>query len=101
LLTILGFTINPHNIKVHILSTSAIIIDKIKSDIKNQLISLKIDCVKRHSRSIMGVNVQYIKDSKLCLFTLAMIEVNEQHTADNLKKLVINIIIERLKVFYK
>lgn len=95
MLTILGFTINPHNIKSHILSTSAIIIAKIKSDITNQFISLKIDCVKRHSCSIMGVNVQYIKDTQLCLYTIAMVEVNEQHTAENLKKLV-NVIIKRL-----
>jgi len=94
LLTILGFTINSHNIKSHILSTSAIIVDKIKSDIKNQLISLKIDCVKRHSRSIMGVNVQYIKDTELCLYTIGMVEVKEQHSSENLKKLV-NIIFKR------
>jgi len=64
------------------------IIDKIKSDIANELISLKIDCVKRHSRSIMGVNVQYIKDNQLCLYTIAMVEKNQQHTAENLKKMV-------------
>jgi len=47
----------------------------------------------------MGVNVQYIKDTQLCLYKKAMVEVNEQHTAENLKKLV-NVIIKRLKVFY-
>jgi len=97
LLNILGFTINSHNIKSHILSASAMIIDKIKSDIVNELISLKIDCVKRHSRSIMGVNVQYIKDNELCLYSIAMVEINQQHTAENLKKLV-NVIIKTLKV---
>ncbi|KAE9525644.1 hypothetical protein AGLY_014171 [Aphis glycines] len=86
-----GFAINPHNIKSHILST-AIITTEIKSDITNQLISLKIDCVKRHSRSIMGVNVQYIKDNKLCFYTIGMVEVNEQHTAENLKKLLLEIL---------
>lgn len=57
-------------------------------DIKNKLISIKIDCVKRHSRSIMGVNIQYIKDDKLLIFTLAMIELNQQHTALYLKEKV-------------
>lgn len=36
----------------------------------------------------MGVNIQYVKNGKVCLATLAMKEVREQHTADNLKKLV-------------
>lgn len=83
----LGFTINSH-IKKHIFSGSNTIISEITNDIKYNLISLKIDCVKRHNRSIMGVNIQYVKNGKVCLATLAMKEVHEQHTADNLKKLV-------------
>lgn len=63
----LGFTINSHNIKKQIFSTSIKIMNQIKDDVKNNLISLKIDCVKRHSRSIMGVNIQFIKNNKVCL----------------------------------
>jgi len=33
------------------------------------------------------------------LYTIGVVEVNEQYTARNLKKLV-NVIIKRLKVFY-
>lgn len=88
LLIILDFTINSHNIKKHIFSASNSIISGITNDVRNKLISLKIDCVKRHFRSIMGVNIQYIKYGKVCLATLAMREVNEQHTSENLKKLV-------------
>lgn len=36
----------------------------------------------------MGVNVQYIKDGSICLATLAMREVHDQHTSENLKNLV-------------
>jgi len=32
----------------------------------------------------MGVNIQYIKNGKVCLGTLAMRELNEQHTSENL-----------------
>jgi len=88
LLTILDFTINSHNIKKHILSASNTIISEINDDVKNNSISLKIDCDKRHFRSIMGVNIQYIKNGKVCLATLAMRELNEQHTSENLKILV-------------
>lgn len=86
-LTILNFTNNSHNIKQHIFSASNTIISEIVDDVKNILISLKIDCVKRHYRCIMGVNIQYIKNGRVCFANLAMREVNEQHTADNLNKL--------------
>jgi len=62
--------------------------NQIKDDVKSKLISLKIDCVKRHSRSIMGVNIQYIKKNKVFLATLAMKEIHVQHTSANLKTLV-------------
>lgn len=83
-----GFKVNSHNIKNQILSSSHSVINQIKNDVKNNLISLKIDCVKRHNRSIMGVNTQYIKDDKICLATLAMTEVLVQHTSENLRILV-------------
>lgn len=89
LINILDFTINSHNIKTHILSTSNEIVSRIKTDVKNQLVSLKIDCVKCHHRSILGVNIQYTKDGKICLSTLAMVEMHEKHSAVNLKKMVI------------
>jgi len=82
----LGFTINSQ--QKHIFLASNTIISEITNDVKYKLISLKIDCVKRHNRSIIGVNIQYVKNGKVCLATLAMKEVREQHTADNLKKLV-------------
>lgn len=88
LIEILGFTINSQNIKKHIFCTSKTIINEITENIKNSLVSLKIDCVKRHNRSIMGVNTQFIKNMNVCLATLAMREINEQHTAQNLKKMV-------------
>ncbi|KAL5234480.1 hypothetical protein ACI65C_001890 [Semiaphis heraclei] len=88
LIEILGFTINSQNIKKHIFCASKTIINEITENIKNSLVSLKIDCVKRHNRSIMGVNIQFIKNMNVCLATLAMREINEQHTAQNLKKMV-------------
>ena len=85
---ILGFTINSQNIKNHIFNASNVIISNIKNDIKKQLISLKIDSVKRHNRSILGINIQYIKDGKISLKTLAMVELFDKHTAENLKQSV-------------
>lgn len=85
---ILGFTINSQNIKNHIFNASNVIISNIKNDIKKQLISLKIDSVKRHNRSILGINIQYIKDGKISLKTLAMVELFDKHTTEHLKQSV-------------
>lgn len=87
----LGFKINSHNIKSHIESTAKEIIEEITNTVKNQLISLKLDCVKRHNRCIMGVNVQFINEGQLQLKTLAMVEINEQNTSENLKTAVMSI----------
>ncbi|XP_060859859.1 uncharacterized protein LOC132937046 [Metopolophium dirhodum] len=87
-----GFTINSHNIKKNIFLASNTIIKEITNDVNNKLISLKIDCVKRHNRSIMGVNIQYVKNGRVCLATLAMKEVHEQHTADNFKKMLLEVL---------
>lgn len=65
------------------MSTSKGMIKEITSILKNQLISLKLDCAKRHDRCIMGVNVQFINESQLKLKTLAMVELNKQHTSEN------------------
>ncbi|XP_029347960.1 uncharacterized protein LOC103311970 [Acyrthosiphon pisum] len=40
----------------------------------------------------MGVNIQYVKNGRVYLATLAMKEVCEQHTADNLKKLLLEVL---------
>lgn len=64
------------------------IVNQIKDEVKNKLISLKIDCVTRLSRSIMGVNIQYKKHGKVRLATIAMKEIHVKHTSANLKILV-------------
>ncbi|CAI6373161.1 unnamed protein product [Macrosiphum euphorbiae] len=87
-----GFTINSQNIKNHIFNASNVIISNIKNDIKKQLISLKIDSVKRHNRSILGINIQYIKDGKISLKTLAMVELFDKHTAENLKQSLLDVL---------
>ncbi|KAF0718472.1 Uncharacterized protein FWK35_00024860 [Aphis craccivora] len=71
---------------MHNFSVSNSIISEITDDVKNKLISLKIDCVKRHFRSIMGVNIQYIKYGKVCLATLAMRELLDVLKAFNIRK---------------
>ncbi|KAF0753987.1 Uncharacterized protein FWK35_00029175, partial [Aphis craccivora] len=50
-----------------------------------------IDSVKRHTRSILGINIQYIKNDEITLKTLAMVELFEKHTAENLKQSLLDV----------
>lgn len=57
---------------------------KIIDETKNQLISLQLDIATKNHRGILGVNIQYVKDSKVVLRTLKMINLTRRHTGENL-----------------
>lgn len=65
------------------------IINTIKLNVYQILISLKVDCVTRLNRAILGVNVQYMKDGVLHISTLGMTELEQRHTSEYLKEIVI------------
>jgi len=50
------------------------------------MISLKMDTATRHDRAVLGINIQIIKDYKIHIYTLAMKELTERHTAAYLKE---------------
>jgi len=81
-------SINRHNIIQHISEAANSIRNEIICLTKNKLISLKIDGVTRKERSILGINVQLMVDDKLVVKTLAMVELFEKQTAENLKNVV-------------
>ncbi|KAF0707481.1 zinc finger BED domain-containing protein RICESLEEPER 1-like isoform X1, partial [Aphis craccivora] len=87
-----GFRMNSNNIKKHINEHAESIIKSIKADIDKKLISLKVDCVTRLNRSIIGVNIQYFKDEKLNIKTIGMTELFNRHTSEYLKQVLINIL---------
>ncbi|CAI6373937.1 unnamed protein product [Macrosiphum euphorbiae] len=87
-----GFAINSHNIKCHIIDKTQLIINNITTDIANRLISLKVDCVTRHNRSLIGINIQYMQHNVLQLKTLAITELMERHSAIYLKEMVSNVL---------
>lgn len=86
--TFIDFRINSRNIRNHVKEHAYDIVKNIKLDVYKKLVSLKVDCVTRLNRSIIGVNVQYIKDDKLNIKTLGMTELSEKHTSEYLKKVV-------------
>lgn len=53
-------------------------------EVKDLLVSLKVDAVTRMDRSFLGINIQYIKESKIVLRTLGLIEIKQRHTGNSL-----------------
>ena len=66
-----SLTISAENIVPKINLAAQKIRDKLKDEMKNRLICLKVDCTKRLSRSILGINAQYVHDGKIILRSLS------------------------------
>ena len=60
--------------------------DKVKLclefDLKGKLLPIKMDIVKKRDRSVLGVNVQFVKNDELIIKTLAMKDLTERHTGN-------------------
>jgi len=64
----------------------------LKNDLKGRLLLLKIDAVTCIDRSILGINVQYVKDSKIIIRTLAMKEMKEKHTSEYISSIILDVL---------
>ena len=56
------------------------------------MICLKIDSARRLSRSVIGMNIQFIESGKFELRTLAIKEVTSSQTGQYIKEFVINVL---------
>lgn len=88
----LNITINPDNLRASVIEEAAYVRKTISDEVRGKLISLKVDGATRHDRSVLGVNIQFIKKGKICLRTLAIEEMLEKHTAEYLKNLMLDVI---------
>ena len=64
--------INQENIRKHVSIVARKIKDDLRNELKHRLVSLKIDCVTRLGRAIIGINLQFVRDGRIHLRTLAM-----------------------------
>ena len=62
----------------------------LRKEFENRLICIKLDGAKRLSRSVVGINVQFIENGKVQLRNLATVELKERQTGLALKKIVEN-----------
>ncbi|XP_053690662.1 uncharacterized protein LOC128739230 [Sabethes cyaneus] len=87
----LGMRISQTDIKSHLHTAAKQVIDQIKTEMMNKLVSIKIDSVSRHGRHVLSVNVQYENNREIVMHTLSVIEVEEDPIAKNLKCKVDNV----------
>jgi hypothetical protein len=63
--------------------------------ITGRILSVKFDCSTKHNRPTLGINIQFIKNAKIQIRNIAMTEMIDRSTGDNLKA----VILEKFKQF--
>lgn len=84
--------VNKENIRKMIEPTAEKCKEKIMKEVKNKMISLKVDAASRMNRSFLGINIQFLTDDRITLRTLAVRELKESHTAEYLKTVIIEVL---------
>lgn len=80
------FTLNFNSLDEMINERAVEIIQQIKVELQGKYFSLKIDTCSKHRRSFLGVNAQYVHNGAVKIITLAVTELLECHTAENINK---------------
>ena len=88
----LGMTLNRENIRERIIRQAFELRQKISSEVKNKIISLKFDIASQKERGFLGINVQYIYEGSLQLRTLAVKEMFERHTGTEIKECIFDVL---------
>lgn len=63
---------------------------KIREEVKDTIVHVKLDLARRLRRSILGVNIQFMKNDKIVVRTLCMKETNSSHTGEYICALVMD-----------
>lgn len=82
--------ISSKSIKEHITAMAEKVRQKIKSEMKDRVISVMADVATKHHRGILGINARYCKDGKVVLRTLGMEEMEERHTGETIANMIKN-----------
>lgn len=77
-------------IKDQIIKSSTKIREKIQSEVRGRPLSLLVDIVTKHKRSILGVSIQYNFNGNLRVRSIGFIELWDRHTGKYLAEVIIN-----------
>lgn len=75
-------------IKTYIVNVSKKIIEQIKVEAKNKMVSLMVDIATKNNKSLIGISLQYIVRGNILVRSIGMIEMKESHTAVYISKLM-------------
>ncbi len=89
-----SLTISADNMVPRVAKQASELRNQLKAEFKNKFLCLKVDCAKRLSRSILGVNVQFVENGKIRLRTLAVRVIKDRQTGVMLKNLVCDVLKE-------
>lgn len=87
-------TINIQNIKSMIADKAHEIKLKISNKLRDRLICVKLDSASYSDRVFLGINLQYIKNGKIIIRTLATEEVFRSQTGEHLKEIFLDVLLE-------
>lgn len=77
--------INRHNIRDRIAQRAQEIRQLIELEAKHKILTLLVDIASRYNRSVLGVNVAFMKDDTICFRTIGMHVLKYSQTAANIK----------------
>ncbi|XP_061415874.1 uncharacterized protein LOC133347541 [Lethenteron reissneri] len=89
-----SLVINAENIRENVSVVAAALRSHINMELKNKLISLKVDSASYLDRSVLGINAQYVRDGEIVMHTLAMKEVKISHSGENLAAIIVDVLHE-------
>ncbi|CAG5022550.1 unnamed protein product [Parnassius apollo] len=81
-------SINIKHIKLSIEEKAHMVRKNICDEVKNKLIALKVDVASLKSRRFLGLNIQYIREGKIVLRNVGIMELHQRNTAEFLKDCV-------------
>ena len=79
--------LNERNVRRAITEEAARMRSFISEEVRGRLISIKLDCAEcatlKGGRSMLGVNIQFVRDGRIILRNLAVKQLFVRHTGEN------------------
>ncbi|XP_055623122.1 uncharacterized protein LOC129766573 [Toxorhynchites rutilus septentrionalis] len=85
-----GISFNGKIAKNHLQAAAGKVKSAIADEMKNKLISIKLDSASRHNRHVLCINAQYCIRDEIVIRTLGILEIKESQTANLLKQKIMN-----------
>lgn len=78
----------------HIADWASEIKKKIRLEIKESLVSLMVDIGSKNGRDMLGISLQFVRDGRVVIRSIGMIQLTTSHTALNIKDEILAVLKE-------